>query len=199
MAGVEGYFWETPDQVWQFAQEKQGHRRQRPLRGETVHGGLCEKGALCNDAFLAALETLSGDFALAPRHNRSGPDRGDPPGNDRAEICAGNRRVYCRWLSTVNFKVGFDVEQDIGRVPVDQESPPGKGAALRADANQGFTLRAGRPVREGRGHRESPIPRTTLRGEAVDGHGGTGEDFCRSRWGWMNPSMTWNRSTRPVN
>jgi L-alanine-DL-glutamate epimerase-like enolase superfamily enzyme len=39
---------------------------------------------------------------------------------------------------TIKVKVGFDVEQDIGRVRMAQEALQGK-AQLRADANQGYT------------------------------------------------------------
>lgn len=140
MAGVEGYFWETPDQVWQFAREKG-----RDIVGKDLSAakrsmaGFVKKAPCATTPFLAALETLSGDFALAPPSQPVlSPIVGILQENDREGIMREIDGFIADGYQTIKVKVGFDVEQDIGRVRMAQEALQGK-AQLRADANQGYT------------------------------------------------------------
>jgi L-alanine-DL-glutamate epimerase-like enolase superfamily enzyme len=140
MSGVEGYFWETPDQVWQFAREKG-----RAIVGKDLSAAkqsmadFVKKAPCATTPFLAALETVSGDFALTPPAQPIlCPIVGILQENNREGIMREIDQFMADGYQTIKIKVGFDVEQDIGRVRMAQEALQGK-AQLRADANQGYT------------------------------------------------------------
>jgi L-Ala-D/L-Glu epimerase len=140
MSGVAGYFWETPDQVWQFAKDRSKEILGQDLTEAKRSLAACVKKAPCSTTpFLAALETLSGDFALAPPSQTVlSPIVGILQENSPEGIAGEIAGFLANGYQTIKVKVGFDVEQDISRVRTAQEALQGK-AQLRADANQGYT------------------------------------------------------------
>ncbi len=141
MAGIQGYFWETADQVWQFAK----HQGPKILGLEMEEAKKCVSGYVNKNPcaatpFLTALEMLDPQSLLAPPSKiLSVPLLGilqaaDPKGmGDEIED------FISQGYDTLKIKVGFEVGKDIKRVRLAQESIRGR-AHLRADANQGYTL-----------------------------------------------------------
>ncbi|MCX5910028.1 MAG: hypothetical protein NTY64_23340, partial [Deltaproteobacteria bacterium] len=141
MAGVPGYFWETPDEVWQFSREN-GKR----LIGKNLTqahqdiAGFTKKTPCATTPFLTAIESLSGSFALRPpSQSTRTPMVGILQASDREGIQQEIAGFIASGYTNIKIKVGFDVDQDITRVRTAQESLQGK-ARLRADANQGYTF-----------------------------------------------------------
>jgi o-succinylbenzoate synthase len=141
MADIHGYFWETADQVWQFAKD-QGPK----ILGLTVEkarqsiSGKAKQRPCAVTPFLTALEMLDPNSLLAPpSEGQSVPMLAILQATDAEGI----GREIEEWISqgydTIKIKVGFDVDGDIEKVRMAQKIIGGK-AHLRADANQGYSL-----------------------------------------------------------
>jgi L-Ala-D/L-Glu epimerase / N-acetyl-D-glutamate racemase len=141
MADVQGYFWETADQVWQFAKDRGPKILGLPVGKARESISRHAKEMPCSvTPFLTALEMLNPNSLLAPPSQLlSVPmlailQAADPEGI-RMEI----EDFISRGYDTIKIKVGFDVDRDIERVKLAQGMIRGR-ARLRADANQGYTL-----------------------------------------------------------
>ncbi len=139
MSGVEGYFWETPDEVWQFAKENGPKvlgldipRAKRHLKQYKA------KNPCAITPFLTAMEMAEGNPALEPPAQPHGVSMvgilqaADPAGieNEVANFLAAG-------YDTIKIKVGFDAEKDIAKVKMAQKAIRGKDM-IRIDANQGY-------------------------------------------------------------
>jgi o-succinylbenzoate synthase len=141
MAGIQGYFWETADQVWQFAKDQGPKIIGLPVeKGWEIISSQTKEEPCAATPFLTALEMMNPKSLLAPPSEMlSIPMLGilqaaDPEGmGDEIED------FISQGYDTLKIKVGFDVDQDIKRVRLAQKSIWGR-AHLRADANQGYTL-----------------------------------------------------------
>ena len=141
MAGVKGYFWETPDEVWRFAL-----KRGRELAGLKLSDAAAvvrrfQKRSPCAATpFLAALELLSGASWLpASGGPVTAPIVGILQESHDEKIRREVESYLAQGYQTIKVKVGFDPGDDIRRVRTAQESLAGRGE-LRADANQGYTF-----------------------------------------------------------
>ena len=141
MADIQGYFWETADQVWRFAKDQGPKILGLPLEKakESVSRHV-EKNPCATTPFLTALERLDAKSLLAPPSEilsvpMLGILQATDPGGIRDEI----EDFISQGYDTIKIKVGFEVDEDIERVRLAQEIIRGR-AHLRADANQGYTL-----------------------------------------------------------
>ncbi len=141
MAGVKGYFWETPDEVWQFAREKGKTLIAKTFsQAHQYISGFKERQPCAITPFLTALESISGSFGLAPpTQPTSTPILAILQANNKEEIKQEINGFITGGYTTIKVKVGFDVDQDITKVRIAQEAVQGK-ARVRADANQGYTF-----------------------------------------------------------
>jgi L-alanine-DL-glutamate epimerase-like enolase superfamily enzyme len=141
MADIQGYFWETAEQVWRFAKD----------RGPKILGLPAEKvwefisshakeNPCAVTPFLTALEMMRPKSPLAPPSEiLSVPMLGILQATDREGIRNEIEDFISQGYDTIKIKVGFEVDKDIERVKLAQEMIRGR-ARLRADANQGYTL-----------------------------------------------------------
>ena len=141
MADIQGYFWETADEVWQFARE-QGPK----LLGLSIAQAYASISAHVQDRpcastpFLTALEMLAGDPLLSPPPKPcSVPMVGILQANQPEGIGKEAEDFIGQGYDTIKIKVGFDVDRDIEKVTVAQSIIRGR-AQVRADANQGYTF-----------------------------------------------------------
>jgi len=141
MADIQGYFWETADQVWQFAKEQSPKILGLPVEKARDSISRHAKEMPCSvTPFLTALEMLNLKSLLAPPSQLiSVPMLGILQATDPEGIRAEIEDFISRGYDTIKIKVGFDVDRDIERVKLAQEMIQGR-AHLRADANQGYTL-----------------------------------------------------------
>jgi L-alanine-DL-glutamate epimerase-like enolase superfamily enzyme len=141
MAGVRGYFWETADQVWQFAKDQGPKILGLPVEKarESIFRHVKEKPCAATP-FLTALEMLNPKSHLAPPSERlSVPMLGILQAADAEGIGREIEDLIAQGYDTLKIKVGFEVDKDIERVRMAQKIIGGR-ACLRADANQGYTL-----------------------------------------------------------
>jgi len=141
MSDVSGYFWEKPDEVWQFAQEKG-----KDLLGSTLsraHDSMAPfktNQPCATTPFLTAIEILSESPILKPpAQETSVPMVGILQANDPEGIEKEISDFIFSGYPVLKVKVGFDVDRDIVRVRMAQQVLKGR-ALLRADANQGYNL-----------------------------------------------------------
>ncbi len=141
MADVQGYFWETPEEVWQFAREK-GQK----ILGLAINqafqyiSGFTRRQPCATTPFLTAMEMLSEDSTLSPpSETQAIPMVGILQATEREEIQKEVKEFIAQGYGTIKIKVGFDVDKDIRKVRCAQELIQGR-ALIRADANQGYTL-----------------------------------------------------------
>ena len=141
MSGVAGYFWETPDGVWNFAREKG-----KKLLGKKLpeaHGYISFfkiEQPCAATPFLSAVEVLSRRPALKPPSREAAvPMVGILQAVDPAGIEQEIKIFISTGYDTLKVKVGFDPDRDIERVSITQKVLQGK-ALIRVDANQGYTL-----------------------------------------------------------
>ena len=67
MADIQGYFWETPEEVWQFAREKGPKILGRPVPQAHQYISAFAKDQPCaTTPFLTAIEVLSSAPSLTP-------------------------------------------------------------------------------------------------------------------------------------
>ena len=139
MSGVEGYFWETPDEVWQFA--KENGPQVLGLDISKAKSQLIQHKAQKPCAvtpFLTAMEMAEGNPALAPPAQPGGVSMvGILQATDRPGIETEVKQFLAAGYDTIKIKVGFDAAKDIGKVKMAQEVIQGK-ALIRIDANQGY-------------------------------------------------------------
>ncbi|HSR10541.1 MAG TPA: enolase C-terminal domain-like protein [Thermodesulfobacteriota bacterium] len=145
MAGVEGYFWEKPEEVWQFAKENAPALLNVSIaEGKTRIDAFVEKHPCAATPFLTAMEMVSGNpLLLPPSETQLVPMVGILQATDRAGIEKEIRDFLAQGYGTIKIKVGFDVDDDLQRVKTAQEIIAGK-ALIRADANQGYDLSSAR-------------------------------------------------------
>ena len=141
MADIQGYFWETADQVWQFAKDQGPKILALPLEKakESVSRHV-EKSPCAATPFLTALEMLDSESLLVPpSETLSVPMLGILQATDPEKIREEIEDFISLGYDTIKIKVGFEVDKDIERVRLAQKIIRGR-AHLRADANQGYTL-----------------------------------------------------------
>lgn len=139
MAGVPGYFWETADEVWNFARE------QGPvilgLNEEKAKDYLLsfkKKNPCAITPFLSAIEIAAGSPILAaPSRTQEVPLVGILQATDKAGVEKEIGEFLAAGYDTIKIKVGFDPEKDLAKVKMAQEAIQGK-ARIRIDANQGY-------------------------------------------------------------
>jgi L-alanine-DL-glutamate epimerase-like enolase superfamily enzyme len=141
MADVQGYFWETPEEVWQFARDKG-----KKLLGSTLPqahqyiAGFTKTQPCATTPFLTALEVLAGDPALTPpSETQFIPMVGILQASAREDIEKEVGEFITHGYETIKIKVGFDADKDITRVSWAQKAIRER-AMIRLDANQGYTL-----------------------------------------------------------
>lgn len=141
MSDVKGYFWETPEEVWQFAREK-GQKILRLTTNQAFQyiSGFTRRQPCATTPFLTAIEMLSGKAILSPPSATQGVSMvGILQATEKEEIRTEVKEFIAQGYGTLKIKVGFDVDEDIRKVKLAQELIQGK-ALIRADANQGYTL-----------------------------------------------------------
>jgi L-alanine-DL-glutamate epimerase-like enolase superfamily enzyme len=139
MAAIQGYFWETADEVWQFAGEQGPHILGLPVAQAQASIFTHVQDRPCAATpFLTALEMLAGNPLLShPPESCSVPMVGilqaDEPETIRKEV----EDFIGQGYDTIKIKVGFDADKDIEKVTLAQSIIRGR-AQIRADANQGY-------------------------------------------------------------
>ena len=141
MADVQGYFWETPEEVWQFARDK-GQK----ILGLSVSSArrfispFVAEQPCAATPFLTAMEVLSSAPALSPpAETRLVPILGILQATGAREMEREVQGFISEGYDTIKIKVGFQVDEDIRKVRMAQEMIQRK-ALIRLDANQGYTL-----------------------------------------------------------
>jgi L-alanine-DL-glutamate epimerase-like enolase superfamily enzyme len=139
MAGVPGYFWETADEVWNFARE------QSPLilglNEEKAKDHLLsfkKKNPCAITPFFSGIEMAAGSPILAaPSRTQEVPLVGILQATDKDGVEKEVGEFLATGYDTIKIKVGFDPEKDLAKVKMAQEAIQGK-ARIRIDANQGY-------------------------------------------------------------
>lgn len=141
MADVQGYFWETPDEVWQFARKRGPEILGRTLPQAYQYISSFTKSQPCaTTPFLSAMETLAGSpFLSSPSETQFVPLVGILQATEKEELENEIKEFIAQGYSTLKIKVGFDLDKDIRKVRMAQDFIQGK-ALIRADANQGYVL-----------------------------------------------------------
>jgi L-Ala-D/L-Glu epimerase len=139
MSGVEGYFWETPDEVWAFAKSNAPG-----IIGLDAPKALSrlyqfkEKNPCAVTPFVTALEGAADAPILAPPSQlREVSMVGILQAADKDGTEKEIREFLAAGYETIKIKVGFDPEKDIAKVKMAQKFIQGK-ARIRVDANQGY-------------------------------------------------------------
>ncbi len=141
MAGIQGYFWETPEEVWGFAKENGPKILNLPIPEASEHiSSFVPKQPCAATPFLTALEMLSrSTYLLPPKEMKEVSLVGILQAHGHEEIRREIGEFLAQGYDTFKIKVGFDAEEDIRRVKVAQEEIQGR-ALIRLDANQGYTF-----------------------------------------------------------
>jgi len=139
MAGVPGYFWETPDETWNFARAESPVVLGMETEKAKAHLLSFQKKHPCAvTPFLAALETAAGSPILSPpAQPQEVPLLGILQAADRAGTEQEVSEFLAAGYDTIKIKVGFDPRKDLARVKMAQEAIQGR-ARIRIDANQGY-------------------------------------------------------------
>jgi L-alanine-DL-glutamate epimerase-like enolase superfamily enzyme len=139
MAGVPGYFWETPDETWDLALS------QSPavlgLDTEKAKSHLLSfktKHPCAITPFLSAIEMAGGSpIHSPPARTQEVPLVGILQAADQAGAEKEVSEFLAAGYDTIKIKVGFDPLKDLAKVKMAQEAILGK-ALIRIDANQGY-------------------------------------------------------------
>jgi L-alanine-DL-glutamate epimerase-like enolase superfamily enzyme len=139
MAGVPGYFWETPDEVWNFA------LTQSPLlvgleaeKARTRLLSFKSKNPCAITPFLSGIEMAAGSSILAaPVQAQEVPLVGILQATDKVGVEKEIGHFLSSGCETIKIKVGFDPDKDLAKVKMAQKIIDGK-AQIRIDANQGY-------------------------------------------------------------
>ena len=141
MADIQGYFWETPEGVWQFAREK--GQKILGLSVASAHqfiSPFAKDQPCAATPFLTAIEVLSSAPALTPpSETRPVPLVGILQATEGKDIEREVQGFISQGYGTLKIKVGFHIDEDIRKVRMAQEAIRGK-ALIRLDANQGYTF-----------------------------------------------------------
>ncbi len=139
MAGVPGYFWETPDETWDFALAQSPAVLGLDAQKAKDHLLSFKKKHPCAvTPFLSAIEMSAGSPILSPpARTQEVPLVGILQAADKA----GTEKEIADFLAagydTIKIKVGFDPQKDLLKVKMAQNAIQGK-ALIRIDANQGY-------------------------------------------------------------
>jgi len=141
MAGIPGYFWETPGEVWNFA------LKQTPLivglneeKARTHLLSFKSQNPCALTPFLSAIEMAAGSPILAaPEKTQEVPLVGILQATDKGGVENEVGKFLAAGYETIKIKVGFDPDKDLAKVKMAQEAIHGK-ARIRIDANQGFAF-----------------------------------------------------------
>jgi L-alanine-DL-glutamate epimerase-like enolase superfamily enzyme len=141
MADVKGYFWETAEEVWQFARDKGEKLLGQTLPKAHEYISSVQKEQPCAATpFLTAIEILSGFSALTPSSEpRAVPLVAILQATEREGIEREIKEFIANGYEIIKVKVGFEVDRDIEKVRAAQQVLQGK-VKIRVDANQGYTL-----------------------------------------------------------
>jgi len=141
MSDVQGYFWETPDEVWQFARRRGPEVLGRPIpQAHQYISGFTQSQPCATTPFLSAMEALGGSPLLSPpSQTQFVPMVAILQATEKAEVGKEIHEFLAQGYGTIKIKVGFDLDKDIHNVKMAQDFIQGR-ALIRADANQGYTL-----------------------------------------------------------
>jgi L-Ala-D/L-Glu epimerase len=139
MAGIEGYFWETPDEVWALAKSTAPNLVKLEFHAAYCHlNRFIEKNPCAVTPFITSLEMASLAPTLSsPPQNYEVPMVGILQASDKTGIEKEVRTFLDAGYDTIKIKVGFDPKKDIAQVKMAQDCIQGK-ALIRVDANQGY-------------------------------------------------------------
>lgn len=139
---LTGYTDETIDDSWRAAQELAAGLA---VDGDRARQRVAEVGVklpFTATAFGTAFEMLAGSLLLDLAADTAVPLVGLLNAKDEAAMEAEVPRLLEAGYRTIKVKVGFDVGDDIALVAAAQKVVRGR-AALRLDANQGYTVEEG--------------------------------------------------------
>jgi L-alanine-DL-glutamate epimerase-like enolase superfamily enzyme len=150
MSNVPGYFWETPQEVWQFAREQGRKCLGLEVAQLRAYFSPFQKNQPCAvTPFLTALEMMTMDPVMhPPAQMEAVPLVGILQAEQKEEVEKELEDFMAKGYETIKIKVGFDVQKDIAKVGSAQEILKGQ-ALIRADANQGFTFPQAKKFVEG--------------------------------------------------
>jgi L-Ala-D/L-Glu epimerase len=139
MSGIEGYFWETPEEVWQFAKENGPKVLGLDVSRAKAHlAQYRAKNPCAITPLVTAMEMAEGNPVLHPPGQPCGvPVVGILQAIDPTEIEDEVGKFLAAGYDTIKIKVGFDAEKDVAKVKTAQKAIQGK-ALIRIDANQGY-------------------------------------------------------------
>ncbi len=136
---VYGYCWETPEGAWDFAKKHGGK-----LVGQEAEESMDQLRPYLSSfpysvtPLFTALEQMTGRIPLL-NEDKEYPLAGILNITQREEIPDAVTSLLEQGYTTIKFKVGFDLEEDIVKVRSIQNLLNGK-ALLRLDANQSFSF-----------------------------------------------------------
>jgi len=141
MAAIQGYFWETPEEVWRFAREQGPKIVGRPLpQAHRYIAGFTKSQPCATTPFLTAMEVLSKNPILTPPSEKQFiPLVGTLQATERADIEKEVEELIAQGYGVIKIKVGFHVEKDAAKARIAQEAVQER-ALIRLDANLGYTL-----------------------------------------------------------
>ena len=141
MADIQGYFWETAEEVWQFVREQGPKILGSPLpQARQYISGFAKSQPCATTPFLTAIEVLSESPILTPPPERQFVALvGILQATEGADIEKEVNELIAQGYEVIKIKVGFQAEKDITKVRIAQEAIRGR-ALIRLDANQGYTL-----------------------------------------------------------
>lgn len=140
---LTGYTDETIGECWAVARQFAGFLAQRgpgPARLELLRLG--ERYPFTATAFATALEMLAGAAQLTVTASTPVPILGLLHATEASAVAAEFEALLAAGYRTIKVKVGFDVERDAQVVRTVQAVVHGR-AAIRLDANQGYTAAQG--------------------------------------------------------
>jgi len=136
---VTGYSWESPDDVWEFAQKEA-----KILCGQESDCAVANLDALRHEhpfgvtPLMAALETANGCCGALKEEKRF-PLVGILNCPDERDIPDGLESLLAQGFTTIKYKIGKDVQSDVRKVRLIQALLNGR-AVLRLDANQHYSF-----------------------------------------------------------
>ena len=140
---VAAYGGEALEDAWSFSRALAENLVGRTTANakETLAGSLHDH-PFSVAAFTAAIEMLEGHSILSSSEEIRVPLLGAVNATDHDAIPGEVKRLLAEGYGTLKVKVGFDVDDDLERLQVIQESVAGR-AVLRLDGNQGYTAKDG--------------------------------------------------------
>ncbi len=140
---LTGYTDETIDDCWQVARSvAQELAGRKPQAAQSRLKALAATHPFTATAFGTAIEMIESSSRFTVRQNTPVPLVGLLDAKDEAGLHAEAERLLAEGYRTLKFKIGFDVATDISKVRMAQRAVGGR-AAIRLDANQGYTAAQG--------------------------------------------------------